>query len=190
MVHEYYFPAVEGSAPQEEAKEGAEKKGDDKSVEVTFKFPKEENSVISKMQITLGDKTIEAKVMEKEKAEEKYDDAMAAGNMAALLAEKNEDADMHEVNIGHVLPGQTVIVEMLMIQPLAIVGGSYHLILPLSYYPKSLAQDQDSKNLNDEANKGGLFNLRVNIESKEQISHVSHPNYCEILEQCSNNVTI
>lgn len=57
------------------------------------------------MQITLGDKTIEAKVMEKEKAEEKYDDAIAAGNMAALLAEKNEDADMHEVNIGHVLPG-------------------------------------------------------------------------------------
>ena len=119
------------------------------------------------MLITLGDKTIEAKVMEKEKAQQKYDDAIAAGNMAALLSEKNDEVDMHEVSIGQVLPGQTVIVEMMMIQPLAIVGGSYKLILPLSYYPKSLAQDQESLNYNNEANKGGLFNLRVNIQSKE-----------------------
>ena len=84
MVHEYYFPAVEGDQPQaqakaeeekkeeakvdENAKKEEEKKDDPKSVEVTFKFPKEESSVISKMQITLGDKTIEAKVEDKEKA--------------------------------------------------------------------------------------------------------------------------
>lgn len=30
--------------------------------------------------ITVGEKTIQAKVMEQEKAEQKYDDAMAAGN--------------------------------------------------------------------------------------------------------------
>ena len=90
----------EESKDGEEAKKDGDKKEDEKSVEVTFKFPKEENSVISKMQITLGDKTIEAKVEDKDKAQEKYDDAISAGNMAALLTEKNEDADMHEVNIG------------------------------------------------------------------------------------------
>ena len=117
MVHEYYFPDVQEVNPQanqkdkEESKEESEAAGDKdkveeaKSVEVTFKFPKEENSVISKMLITIGDKTIEAKVMEKEKAEQKYDDAIAAGNMAALLSEKNEDVDMHEVTLGQILPG-------------------------------------------------------------------------------------
>ena len=34
-------------------------------------------SFISKMQLTVGEKTIEAKVMENEKAEQKYDDQIA-----------------------------------------------------------------------------------------------------------------
>ena len=32
------------------------------------------------MQVTVGDKTITTKVMETEKAQEKYDDAIASGN--------------------------------------------------------------------------------------------------------------
>ena len=32
------------------------------------------------MKVTIGDKTIEANIMEKEKAEEKYENAIAAGN--------------------------------------------------------------------------------------------------------------
>ena len=36
-----------------------------KPIEVTFKFPKEPTSVIAKMSVTVGDKTIDAKVMEK-----------------------------------------------------------------------------------------------------------------------------
>jgi len=55
------------------------------------------------MTITVGDKTIEGKIMEKEKAQNKYDDALAAGNTASLMKEsKNE---FMELNIGNILPG-------------------------------------------------------------------------------------
>ena len=37
------------------------------------------------MIITIGDKTIESEIMGKEKAQEKYDDALASGKAAALL---------------------------------------------------------------------------------------------------------
>lgn len=57
------------------------------------------------MLITVGDKTVETKVMEKEKAEAKYDDAAAAGNFAALLQESKADLDLHQVDIGTILPG-------------------------------------------------------------------------------------
>jgi len=36
---------------------------------------------------TVGDRQVEASVMEKEKAQEKYDDAIAEGKAAVLLSE-------------------------------------------------------------------------------------------------------
>jgi len=57
------------------------------------------------MQVTVGDKTINTKVMEKEKAQEKYDDAIAAGNQATILKESKDKEEMHQLDIGNVLPG-------------------------------------------------------------------------------------
>ena len=54
-------------------KSKGESKG--KPIEVTFKFPKEPKTVISKVMITVGDKTISAKVMEKEQAARDFPDA-------------------------------------------------------------------------------------------------------------------
>jgi len=84
-------------------------------IEVTFQFPKEADSVISKMQLTVGNKTIQAKVMENEKAEQKYDDQIAKGNVAALLKKNKNSFDLHQIDIGNILPGQTVKVEISII---------------------------------------------------------------------------
>jgi hypothetical protein len=46
------------------------------------------------MIVSLDEKTIEAKIMMNEKAQEKYDDSMAAGNMATILKE-SENNDLH-----------------------------------------------------------------------------------------------
>ena len=56
MTQEYYNPKKEGDA------EGGA------PLEATFMFPKERLSVISKMTITIGDKVVYTKVMEKKKA--------------------------------------------------------------------------------------------------------------------------
>lgn len=40
----------------------------DSPIEATFQFPNEKNSIISNMSITLGEKTIKTKIMEKKKA--------------------------------------------------------------------------------------------------------------------------
>ena len=64
-------------------------------IEVTFQFPKEAESVISKMKLTVGSKTIEAMIMENEKAEQKYDDQIAKGNVAALLKKSKNSFDLH-----------------------------------------------------------------------------------------------
>jgi hypothetical protein len=39
------------------------------------------------MKITVGEKTIEAKIMEKEKAQEKYDSSITSGKIATMMKE-------------------------------------------------------------------------------------------------------
>jgi hypothetical protein len=47
------------------------------------------------MMITIGDKTIEAKIMENEKAEQVFDDAIASGNTAAMVSDARQNVDLH-----------------------------------------------------------------------------------------------
>ena len=55
-------------------------------VEVVYKFPKFDDTVVSKVLISIGDeRVIEAKILEKKKAEEKYEDAMAGGHGAVMM---------------------------------------------------------------------------------------------------------
>ena len=76
------------------------------SMEVTLSIPVQKNFSISKLRILLGDKEVEGKIFEKEKAEEKYDDAIAQGHTAALANEK-KDEDKNtcvELILGNLLP--------------------------------------------------------------------------------------
>lgn len=57
------------------------------SLEVNYEFPLEKNTVFSKFQALIDGKNIVAKVCVKEKAKERYEDAVAAGN-ATILAER------------------------------------------------------------------------------------------------------
>ena len=99
------------------------------------------------MMITVGERTIEAQVMENQKAQDKYDDAIAAGNAAALMKESKENADLYQIHIGNILPGQTAKVEIHLIQPLTIQACAYNFVLPLSYFPKYYADsDEDEPN--------------------------------------------
>ena len=55
-------------------------------IEVIFEFPLSKKQVVAKIEATIGDRVVSTKVTEKEKAKEKYDNAIASGK-AAVYAE-------------------------------------------------------------------------------------------------------
>lgn len=69
------------------------------------------------MSITIGEKDVYTKIMEKEKAEKKYDDAIAGGSTAVLLKEDTEN-EFHSLNVGNILPGQIATIKIQVLQPL------------------------------------------------------------------------
>lgn len=75
-------------------------KEDERTLEVIYNFPKiDKKAVISKLNILVGeDKVVETKIMPKKKADEKADDAMAAGDHAVIMQETFDDK--YELKIG------------------------------------------------------------------------------------------
>ena len=96
--------------PQEEKTE------EEKPIEISFKFPKVPDQIIAGIKITVGDKTIEAKIMEKEKAQDKYNDAIASGNMGVMMKETAKE--FLELDVGNIMPGQTASIEITILEHL------------------------------------------------------------------------
>jgi Ca-activated chloride channel family protein len=79
----------------------------DKSIECVYKFPSDRFFAVTALKVKVGDREIHTEIMEKKQAEEKYDDAVAAGHTAVKLNFDEKLPDVIELNIGHLLPGTT-----------------------------------------------------------------------------------
>ena len=108
-------------------------------VEATYQFPTDpdQQTAVSRITFQLDDKTVEGKVIAKEKAQERYDDAIAGGNAAMMVKENEKDKDLLEMNIGGIQPAQEVKVTVTLLKHLEIEAGAYCLRVPTSYFLKS-----------------------------------------------------
>ena len=73
------------------------------SIELTIFFPIKEEINLSKFVVSMDDQIIVSKVMPKEKAEEKYNDAIASGNVG-VISSYQEKQNVYSVNIGNLKP--------------------------------------------------------------------------------------
>ena len=71
----------------------------DSPLECTYTLPVDKNTVVSKFEVMIDDRTVNTKVTEKEKAKENYEDAVARGN-AAVVAEKSKKDQVMTVKLG------------------------------------------------------------------------------------------
>lgn len=81
-------------------------------LEVTLNVPIDQEYGVGKLTIQIDDNIIEGKILEKEKAKEKYDDAVAAGHTAVMAQEDTEKEDTIKLIIGNLLPGQEAQVQL------------------------------------------------------------------------------
>ena len=77
----------------------------DTSIELVIKFPNNSKIQFSKFTLEMNNKKVVSKVIKKEKAEEKYNDAIASGNIGAYSSKEENDI---KVNIGNI-PSKSII---------------------------------------------------------------------------------
>ena len=89
------------------------------------------------MHIKLDDKEIDAVILEKEEANEKYDDAVAAGHTAAKINYDENIPDVIELAIGALMPKKTVVIEVNMVAKCEVIKhGYFSFIFPVNFIPR------------------------------------------------------
>ena len=79
----------------------------EQAVELSLSYPIQTDFILSKFQIKLNGKIIVSKILNKEKAEEKYDDSIASGN-SSFISRYSNRGNSFEINIGNVQPNEKI----------------------------------------------------------------------------------
>ena len=90
---------------------------------------------LTRLVVETEDRELEARIMPKEKAQEKYDDAIAGGK-AAYKVEYDKDAqDLVTMDIGNLLPQKKITVRLTLLQSLEVFDKSWVLSLSPTLTP-------------------------------------------------------
>ena len=84
------------------------KNNNNKPVELSIIYPLRKEINFKKFSISINGKKSISKILEKEKAEEKYTDAMASGNIGMFSKYNKEDPNSYSINIGNIEPNAMV----------------------------------------------------------------------------------
>ena len=122
----------------------------DKSIELSIIFPLNKKINLIKFEISIDDKTIVSKILPKDKAEEKYNDTIASGDLG-FISRYQDDYNSYSVNIGNIKPNQQVKLKSFFIEMLSSKELSFEFNImenyPIFYY-KTFNKDEINKKIN------------------------------------------
>lgn len=151
---------------------------------VTYKLPLPADAAVSGFVFRIGERTIRGRVEGRSEAREQYERAIVEGRSAALLEEDRSSLFTQE--IGNIPPGETVLAEIELDQPLAWLSeGSWEWRFPLAAAPRYLGTGTVEGNVALEVATGDLgaraslgLAVRDEVAARRSPESPSHPIVC------------
>ncbi len=106
----------------------------EQKIEAVYVFPLPENAAVNDMLMKVGDRTIRGQIKQREEAKQIYEDAKAAGHMAALL--EQERPNIFTQSVANIEPGNKILVTIRYVEDLAYDHGSYKFVFPMVVGPR------------------------------------------------------
>ena len=145
--------------------------GLDNAIELSIRFPIKEEINITKFTITIDDKIYISKVIQKEKAEEKYTDTIASGNIGIISKFEDDDMNFYTVNIGNINPKQNVKLNSVFMQMIGAQDMSYEFAI-MEKYPIF-----NYEGLNESKPNNKIIKANFIIETQSKITRLIAPFY-------------
>ena len=103
-------------------------------IEAVYVFPLDEGAAVCGFEAVIDGTVIVGEVLERDKAFERYDEALERGDGGFLLDE--ERPDVFQASIGNLAPGAEVLVRIAYVTELAVDDGQLRFTLPTTLAPR------------------------------------------------------
>ena len=117
------------------------------TISARYVFPASTRAAVYGMQMKIGDRTIVAKIKEREEAKAEYEEAKSEGKTASLLEE--DRPNVFSMSVANILPKDHIDVELRYTELLVPTDGIYELDYPTVVGPRYVSE-------RPEAEPGGL----------------------------------
>ena len=156
-----------------------------KTLEAIYVFPASTRAAVHAMRMTIGERIIEAEIMERQKARETYQTAKQQGKTTSLLEQQRPN--VFQMNVANILPGDEIKVELQYVELLEALDQMYEFVFPTvvgprySNMPAAGAPDTEKWVQNPYLHQGQAppytFGLKVDVLSGIPISKLASPSH-------------
>ena len=153
-----------------------------KPIEAIYVFPASTRAAVHAMRMKIGDRTVEAKIEEREEAKQQYEAAKNAGKRASLLEQQR--ANVFTMNVANIMPGDTIDVEMDYSELLVPEDATYEFVYPTVVGPRyggGADPVKDSWISNPYLSEGEpepyKFDIRVSLTTGIDLKEVTSPSH-------------
>jgi Ca-activated chloride channel family protein len=160
-------------------------------LEAIYVFPASTRAAVYGMNMTIGERTITAKIEKREAARQAYEDAKHQGRSASLLEQQRPN--VFQMNVANILPGDVIKVELSYTELLVPTEKTYEFVYPTVVGPRYSNQPEETASTSEQwiqnpyLRQGETpqytFDMNVNIATGLPIqemyctSHKVHVNY-------------
>lgn len=103
-------------------------------IETKYVFPLSTKAAIHKMQMTIGDRIVNAQIFEREEAQKVYSVALEEGKRAAKLDQ--DRPNVFQMNVGNIMPNDEIAIDVYYTEMLVPVNGEYQFVAPAVVGPR------------------------------------------------------
>jgi Ca-activated chloride channel family protein len=110
-----------------------------KPLEAVYVFPASTRAAVYGMKMTVGERTITAKIREREQARREYNQAKQDGKSASLLEQHRPN--VFQMNVANILPSDVIKVELRYTELLVPTDNVYEFVYPTVVGPRYVDQE-------------------------------------------------
>jgi len=146
------------------------------TIEAIYVFPLGTKSAIHAMKMKIGNRIIEARIEERETAEEMYEKAKEEGKVASLL--EQERPNIFQMKVANIMPGDVVEVVVSYTEILVPEEGIYEFIFPTVVGPRYTGEEEGERGgngipqLHEGEEPPYKFDIKVNLKTGLSLSEV------------------